>query len=54
MPDLSKMPGMPSIPGVSAPWPGMNGSGNGANGGSNGGSGSAVPSGAGSTGEWDF
>ena len=27
MPDVSKLPGMPAIPGVTAPWPGDNGSG---------------------------
>ncbi len=51
MPDVSKLPGMPSIPGVSAPWPGSS------NGKSNAGAnGAPVPTHAsgGSGDEWDF
>ena len=53
MPDLSHLPGMPSIPGVSAPWPGS-GAPAGGNGNGNGSSMSPAGDAGPSSGEWDF
>jgi hypothetical protein len=54
MPDVSNLPGMPSIPGVNAPWPGT-GPGGGAGGPAPAGAGSGVGSGTnGQSADWDF
>ena len=49
MPDVSKLPGMPSIPGVTAPWPGSSNGSKRVNG-----EAAPTPSAGGSGDEWDF
>lgn len=51
MPDVSKLPGMPSIPGVTAPWPGSS---NGSYNKRVNGEAAPTPSAGGSGDEWDF